>query len=50
MGEKMKINLHIDYEDFQIVRQTGDHIMMTKKGVNMPQVIKSIPKEVPSHI
>lgn len=39
------------YESFKIVRQRGDHIMMTKEGVKRPLVIKSSPREVPiTHI
>jgi len=31
------------FEGFQVVRHRGDHIMMTKEGVNRPLVIKSSP-------
>jgi predicted RNA binding protein YcfA (HicA-like mRNA interferase family) len=38
-------------EDFEIKRQKGDHIIMTKKGVIRPVVIKTSPKNVPvTHI
>lgn len=38
-------------DGFQIARQRGDHIMMTKEGIRRPLVIKTSPKEVPvTHI
>jgi predicted RNA binding protein YcfA (HicA-like mRNA interferase family) len=38
-------------DGFQIARQRGDHIMMTKPGVKRPLVIKTSPREVPvTHI
>lgn len=38
-------------DGFQVVRQRGDHIMMTKPGVKRPLVIKTSPREVPiTHI
>ena len=40
-----------ELDGFQIARQRGDHIMMTKKGIRRPLVIKTSPKEVPvTHI
>lgn len=35
-----------ELEGFQIARQRGDHIMMTKAGVKRPLVIKTSPREV----
>ncbi|MYC08128.1 MAG: type II toxin-antitoxin system HicA family toxin [Chloroflexi bacterium] len=35
-----------ELEGFRIVRQRGDHIIMTKPGVNRPVVIKSSPRMV----
>jgi predicted RNA binding protein YcfA (HicA-like mRNA interferase family) len=35
-----------ELEGFQIVRQRGDHIMMTKAGFKRPLVIKTSPREV----
>lgn len=34
-------------DGFQVARQRGDHVMMTKPGVKRPLVIKSSPREVP---
>lgn len=40
-----------ELDGFQIARQRGDHIMMTKQGVKRPVVIKSSPRQVPvTHI
>ena len=40
-----------ELDGFQIARQRGDHIMMTKEGIRRPLVIKTSPKEVPvTHI
>ena len=40
-----------EMDGFQIVRQKGDHIIMTKPGVPRPVVIKSSPRKVPvAHI
>ncbi len=35
-----------ELDGFQIARQRGDHIMMTKPGVRRPIVIKTSPREV----
>jgi predicted RNA binding protein YcfA (HicA-like mRNA interferase family) len=35
-----------ELEGFQVARQRGDHIMMTKAGVRRPVVIKTSPREV----
>ncbi len=35
-----------ELEGFQIARQRGDHIMMTKAGIKRPIVIKTSPREV----
>jgi len=36
---------------FTVVREVGDHVIMTKAGVKRPVVIKKSPKEVPvTHI
>lgn len=38
-------------DGFVITRRKGDHIVMTKKGVSRPVVIKSSPHQVPvTHI
>ena len=40
-----------ELEGFQIARQRGDHIMMTKQGIRRPVVIKTSPRQVPvTHI
>jgi len=40
-----------ELDGFQIARQRGDHIMMTKQGVRRPIVIKTSPRKVPvTHI
>ncbi len=35
-----------ELDGFQVVRQRGDHIMMTKAGGRRPVVIKTSPREV----
>lgn len=35
-----------ELDGFQIARQRGNHIMMTKPGVRRPIVIKTSPREV----
>jgi predicted RNA binding protein YcfA (HicA-like mRNA interferase family) len=38
-------------DGFQVVRQKGDHLVMTKSGVPRPVVIKTSPRLVPvTHI
>ena len=40
-----------ELDGFEVKRQKGDHILMTKPGVSRPLVIKSSPKKVPvTHI
>ena len=40
-----------ELEGFMVKRKKGDHILMTKPGINRPLVIKSSPKNVPvTHI
>jgi len=40
-----------ELDGFEVKRQKGDHILMTKQGVSRPLVIKSSPKKVPvTHI
>jgi len=40
-----------ELEGFAVKRQRGDHIIMTKSGVNRPLVIKTSPRKVPiTHI
>ena len=40
-----------EHESFRVVRQKGDHLIMTKPGVKRPVVIKTSPREVPvTHI
>ena len=40
-----------EHEGFRVVRQKGDHLIMTKPGVKRPVVIKTSPREVPvTHI
>jgi predicted RNA binding protein YcfA (HicA-like mRNA interferase family) len=40
-----------EIEGFTVKRKKGDHILMTKPGINRPLVIKSSPKNVPvTHI
>ncbi len=40
-----------EVDSFSIVRRKGDHIIMTKRGIKRPLVIKSSPKRVPvTHI
>jgi len=40
-----------EIEGFAVKRKKGDHILMTKAGINRPLVIKSSPKKVPvTHI
>ncbi|HAN72997.1 MAG TPA: type II toxin-antitoxin system HicA family toxin [Planktothrix sp. UBA8407] len=40
-----------ELEGFMVVRQKGDHLILTKPGVNRPVVIKTSPGEVPvTHI
>jgi len=40
-----------ELEGFVVSRQKGDHLIMTKPGVNRPLVIKTSPGEVPvTHI
>lgn len=40
-----------EMEGFQVRRQKGDHLILTKPGVRRPVVIKTSPKEVPiTHI
>ena len=39
------------YDGFTIRRRKGDHVIMTKPGINRPLVIKTSPKSVPvTHI
>jgi len=39
------------YDGFTIRRRKGDHVIMTKPGINRPLVIKTNPKLVPvTHI
>jgi predicted RNA binding protein YcfA (HicA-like mRNA interferase family) len=37
-----------EIDGFAVKRQKGDHIMMTKPGINRPLVIKTSPREVPT--
>jgi len=37
-----------ELEGFTVKRQRGDHIIMTKPGVNRPLVIKTSPGNVPT--
>jgi predicted RNA binding protein YcfA (HicA-like mRNA interferase family) len=40
-----------ELDGFSVKRQKGDHIIMTKEGINRPVVIKSSPRLVPvTHI
>ena len=40
-----------ELDGFTVVRQKGDHLILTKPGVNRPVVIKTSPGEVPvAHI
>jgi predicted RNA binding protein YcfA (HicA-like mRNA interferase family) len=40
-----------EFEGFRVVRQKGDHLIMTKPGVKRPLVIKTSPHKVPvTHI
>lgn len=40
-----------EFEGFAVKRQRGDHIIMTKSGINRPLVIKTSPGKVPiTHI
>ncbi len=40
-----------ELDGFSVKRTWGDHIMMTKPGINRPLVIKSSPRKVPvTHI
>jgi len=40
-----------EFEGFQISRQKGDHIAMTKPGIRRPLIIKTSPRLVPvAHI
>ena len=40
-----------ELDGFTVKRTRGDHIMMTKPGINRPVVIKSTPRKVPvTHI
>jgi len=40
-----------ELDGFSVVRQRGDHIIMTKPGVKRPLVIKTSPRHVPvTHI
>ncbi|NEP46429.1 MAG: type II toxin-antitoxin system HicA family toxin [Okeania sp. SIO2H7] len=40
-----------ELDGFTIVRQRGDHLILTKPGINRPVVIKTSPGEVPvAHI
>jgi predicted RNA binding protein YcfA (HicA-like mRNA interferase family) len=40
-----------EHDGFSIRRRKGDHVIMTKPGVNRPLVIKTSPKSVPvTHI
>jgi len=40
-----------ELDGFTVVREVGDHVIMTKAGVKRPVVIKKSPKEVPvTHI
>jgi len=40
-----------ELEGFTVKRQTGDHLILVKPGVNRPVVIKTSPREVPvTHI
>lgn len=40
-----------ELEGFAVKRQKGDHIIMTKPGINRPLVIKTSPRKVPiTHI
>jgi predicted RNA binding protein YcfA (HicA-like mRNA interferase family) len=40
-----------ELDGFSVKRTRGDHIMMTKPGINRPLVIKSSPRKVPvTHI
>lgn len=40
-----------ELEGFEVKRQKGDHIIMTKAGVKRPIVIKTSPRKAPvSHI
>ncbi len=36
-----------ELDGFIISRRKGDHIAMTKPGINRPMIIKCSPKEVP---
>lgn len=37
-----------ELEGFTVKRQKGDHIIMTKPGINRPLVIKTSPRNVPT--
>ena len=37
-----------EIDGFAVKRQKGDHIMMTKPGINRPLVIKTSPRNVPT--
>ena len=40
-----------ELDGFRVVRQKGDHVIMTKPGVPRPVVIKTSPRKVPvAHI
>jgi predicted RNA binding protein YcfA (HicA-like mRNA interferase family) len=40
-----------ELDGFTIMRQKGDHLILTKPGVNRPVVIKTSPRKVPvTHI
>ncbi len=40
-----------ELDGFTVVRQRGDHLILTKPGINRPVVIKTSPCEVPvAHI
>jgi predicted RNA binding protein YcfA (HicA-like mRNA interferase family) len=40
-----------ELEGFTVKRQRGDHLILTKPGINRPAVIKTSPGEVPvAHI
>jgi len=58
MADKKIVPVHyavlvkiFELEGFTIRNKKGDHIIMVKKGIKRPVVIKSSPKEVPiTHI
>jgi len=42
------LEIEFELEGFTVKRQKGDHIIMTKPGINRPLVIKTSPRKVPT--